>query len=101
MTNNSCASHGESVLSMLPLYEVTPTISALGASWKTEEMVTSEKPFVVIIAVATAKNSTMFSPFLRSRLRCSLSTATAAHNPKKSRELIYNAKQSEGKRRFY
>ena len=83
---------------MLPFYEVTPTISALGASWKTEEMVTIEKPFVIIIAVATAKNSTMFSPFLRSRLRCSLSTGTAAHNPKKSG---INAKQSEGKRRFY
>ena len=50
MTNNSCASHDESVLSMLPLYKVTPAISALGASWKTEEMVTCEKPFVVIIA---------------------------------------------------
>ena len=83
---------------MLPLYKVTPAISVLGASWKSEEMATCEKPFVVIIAVVTAKNSTMFSFFLRSRQRCFLSTATAARNPKKSG---INAKQSEGKCRFY
>ena len=59
-TNNSWTSHIESVLSMLLLYEVTPAISAFGASWETEEMVTCEKPFVIIIAVVTAKTAQCF-----------------------------------------
>ena len=101
MTNYSCSSHGETVLSMLPLYKVTPAISALWASWETEEMVTCEKPFVVIIAVVTAKNSTVFSSFLRNRRRRFLSTATAAHNPKKSRITAKKSEKSEGKRCFY
>jgi len=52
--NNSCSSYIEVILSMLPLCKVTPAISGLGVGWKTEKMVTSRKPFVIVIAVVTA-----------------------------------------------
>ena len=67
--NNSCSSHIEVILSMLLLYKVTPAISGLGVGWKTEKMVTCRKPFVIVIAVVTAVNGTLFPSFLRSRWR--------------------------------
>ena len=35
--NNSCSSYIEVILSMLPLYKVTPAISGLGVGWKTKK----------------------------------------------------------------
>lgn len=58
--NNSCSSYIEVILSMLPLYKVTPAISGLGVGWKTEKMVTGEEPLVIVIAVVTAINGTLF-----------------------------------------
>ena len=49
---------------MLPLNEITPAISLLGARGEFEEMIATEEPFVIIIAVVTAKNRTMFTSFL-------------------------------------
>ena len=36
---------------MLPLDEITPAISSLGARGEFEEMIATEEPFVIIIAV--------------------------------------------------
>ena len=49
---------------MLPLNEITPAISLLGARGEFEEMIATEEPLVIVIAVVTAKNRTMFSSFL-------------------------------------
>ena len=49
---------------MLPLNEITPAISLLGARGEFEEMIATKEPFVIIIAVVTAKNGTMFTSFL-------------------------------------
>ena len=48
---------------MLPLNEITPAISSLGACGEFEEMIATEEPLVIIIAVVTAKNGTMFNSF--------------------------------------
>ena len=48
---------------MLPLNEIT-YISSLGARGEFEEMIATEEAFVIIIAVVTAKNGTMFTSFL-------------------------------------
>ena len=49
---------------MLPLNEIIPAISSLGARGEFEEIIATEEPFVIIIAVVTAKNGTMFTSFL-------------------------------------
>ena len=67
--NNSCSSYIEVILSMLPLYKVTPAISGLGVGWKTEKMVTGEEPLVIVTAVVTAVNGTLFPSSLRNRRR--------------------------------
>ena len=48
---------------MLPLNEITPAISSLGACGEFEEMIATEEPLVIIIAVVAAKNGTMFNSF--------------------------------------
>ena len=77
--NNSCSSYIEVILSMLPLYKVTPAISGLGVGWKTEKMVTGEEPLVIVIAVVTAVNGTLFPSFLRNRRRSILVGIIAVH----------------------
>ena len=64
---------------MLPLYKVTPAISGLGVGWKTEKMVTGEEPLVIVIAVVTAVNGTLFPSFLRNWLRSILVGIIAVH----------------------
>ena len=63
IANYSCTCHGKVISSMLPLNEITPAISSLGARGEFEEMIATKEPFV-IIAVVTAKNGTMFTSFL-------------------------------------
>ena len=77
--NNSRSSYIEVILSMLPLYKVTPAISGLGVGWKTEKMVTGEEPLVIVIAVVTAVNGTLFPSFLRNRRRSILVGIIAVH----------------------
>ena len=66
--------------------KVTPAISGSGVGWKTEKMVTSRKPFVIVIAVVTAVNGTLFPSFLRSRRRSILVGITAVHYRKVSQK---------------
>ena len=77
--NNSCSSYIEVILSMLPLYKVTPAISGLGVGWKTEKMVTGEEPLVIVIAVVTAVNGTLFPSFLQNQRRSILVGIIAVH----------------------
>ena len=77
--SNNCSSYIEVILSMLPLYKVTPAISGLGVGWKTEKMVTGEEPLVIVIAVVTAVNGTLFPSFLRNRRRSILVGIIAVH----------------------
>ena len=77
--NNSCSSYIEVILSMLPLYKVTPAISGLGVGWKTEKMVTGEESLVIVIAVVTTVNSTLFPSFLQNRRRSILVGIIAVH----------------------
>ena len=70
---------------MLPLNEITPAIFSLGARGEFEEMIATAEPFVIIIAVVTARYRTMFTSFLGRR-----------HNPMKYKKK--NDKKSEEKR---
>ena len=74
---------------MLPLNEITPAISSLGACGEFEEMIATEEPFVIIIAVVTAKNGTMFTSFLCRR-----------HNPIKYQRNDKNSEEKQGKASF-
>ena len=64
---------------MLSLYKVTPAISGLGVGWKTEKKVTGEEPLVIVIAVVTAVNGTLFPSFLQNRRRSILVGIIAVH----------------------
>ena len=83
---------------MLPLYKVTPAISGVGVGWKTEKMITSRKPFVIVIAVVTTVNGTLFPSFLRSRRRSILVDVTAVHYRKVSRKNRTEAKKKKKQR---
>ena len=52
----SCAAgHGKAISSMLPLNDITPAISSPWARGKFEEMIASEEPFLIVIAVVYTK----------------------------------------------
>lgn len=83
--NNNCSSYIEVILSMLPLYKVTPAISGLGVGPAGYHFFRFPKPFVIVIAVVTVVNGTVFPSFLRSRQRSILVGITAVHYQKISR----------------
>ena len=89
IANYSWTCHGKAISSMLPLNEITPAISSLGARGEFEEMIATEEPFVIIIAVVTAKNGTMFTSFLWRR-----------HNPIKYQRNDKNSEEKQGKASF-
>ena len=65
---------------MLPLNENKPAISSLGARGEFEEIIASEEPSVIVIAVVTAKNGIMFTFFLSRRQSFIFSKISASHN---------------------
>ena len=76
----SCAGHGKAVSSMLPLNDITPAISSPWARGEFEEMIASEEPFLIVIAVVyneKRRNVYLFS------LSFIFSKITTAHNPTK------------------
>lgn len=89
IANYSWTCHGKAISSMLPLNEITPAISSLGARGEFEEMIATEEPFVIIIAVVTVKNGTMFTSFLWRR-----------HNPIKYQRNDKNSEEKQGKASF-
>ena len=89
IANYSWTCHSKAISSMLPLNEITPAISSLGARGEFEEMIATEEPFVIIIAVVTAKNGTMFTSFLWRR-----------HNPIKYQRNDKNSEEKQGKASF-
>ena len=89
IANYSWTCYGKAISSMLPLNEITPAISSLGARGECEEMIATEEPFVIIIAVVTAKNGTMFTSFLWRR-----------HNPIKYQRNDKNSEKKQGKASF-
>ena len=89
IANYSWTCHGKAISSMLPLNEITPAISLLGARGEFEEMIATEEPLVIVIAVVTAKNRTMFSSFLWRR-----------HNPIKYQRNDKKSEEKQGKACF-
>ena len=86
--NNSCSSYIEVILSMLPLYKVTPAISGLGVGWKTEKMVTGEEPLVIDDAVYIFSSKST-EGYLGGYYCCSLSISIgkrAGQNRRKSKD---------------
>ena len=69
----------ESVLSMLALDEIAPSVSPLDVLWKREEMKACWIAFRVIIAISTAKSGTVSSSSFRRRRKSILGRESVVH----------------------